>query len=548
MTWVSGLSHIVNEPTSGKCYSSKEAAEDIVTFYMEFLKDYPEHKGRLRHGVNASSAFQEQPPPPPKKKASFFAHTRFYHCLPFWLPAHNNAALHHALRAASGRRVYIAGESKAGQYIPAWAKAMIDHNKKHAGDTDMLINLKGILMGNACTDYALQVYDAKAFIDYAKERQLLPSSFGSTSRYTADSAIRQELGFTPNFYDYRIQKLKCSGCHDYDYGTLSTWMLQESTTEALNICVDSRGDSAGLNAFGGTRGGCIGMGDFDGNGLERSQYFVEALGTALDEGIPVTFFYGKTDLACDYVGGERTAKNINWAGKSGFNAAPLKPVPLGAAPQTFMQVRESGLLRVFYVEQAGHMVPTDQPAGAFYAMDTLLFPGDQTTAGASCDCPAPPPPTPCPPSPEPEKCSTPVTTTVCPACTPAPTQAMVGTTVTACVCPDVTPKNCPESEPCTTAELPTQVTCPPSPPCTVAPTTASHACPEPTGCPTFTQQFSRMTNEAEELQSQNTMYQRVSAGLGSGIFILLLAVCVLSCKGRGAPRKYNTFQIDDNDL
>ena len=65
MTWVSGLSHIVNEPTSGKCYSSKEAAEDIVTFYMEFLKDYPEHKGRLRHVVKASSAFQEQPPPPP---------------------------------------------------------------------------------------------------------------------------------------------------------------------------------------------------------------------------------------------------------------------------------------------------------------------------------------------------------------------------------------------------------------------------------------------------------------------------------------------------
>ena len=36
---------IVNQPTSGKCSSSKEAAEDVVLFYMEFLKDYPEHKG-----------------------------------------------------------------------------------------------------------------------------------------------------------------------------------------------------------------------------------------------------------------------------------------------------------------------------------------------------------------------------------------------------------------------------------------------------------------------------------------------------------------------
>ena len=461
--------------------------------------------------------------------------------------------IHAHTPAHTGRRVYIAGESKAGQYIPAWGKAMIDHNKKHAGDKDMLINLKGILMGNACTDYALQVYDAKAFVDFAKERQLLPSSFGSTSRYTADNAIRQQLGFTPNFYDYRIQKLKCSGCHDYDYGAISTWMLQESTTDALNICVDSSGASAGVNAFGGTRGGCIGMGDFDGNGLERSQYFVEALGTALDEGIPVTFFYGKTDLACDYVGGERTAKNINWKGKAGFNAASKVPVSLGAAPKSMVQVLEHDLLRVFYIEQAGHMVPTDQPAAAFYAMDTLLFPEDlkETTAGTSCDCPPSPSPPPCPATPEPVKCSTAATTTVCPVCTPAPTQTTVGTTVIACVCPDTPTIKCPTtaaaSEPCTTVAPPSQVTCPPSPPCTPAPTTAPRECPEVTGCPTFSQEFSRMTSEAEELQSDNTMYQRVSAGLGSGVAILLVAVCMLSCRKRGGARNY-TYQIDDDDL
>jgi len=77
------------------------------------------------------------------------------------------------------RKVYIAGESKAGQYVPAWGKAIMDHNKENP---ETKINLAGILLGNACTDYAKQVYDANWFIDYAKAEKLLPSNYGSSSR------------------------------------------------------------------------------------------------------------------------------------------------------------------------------------------------------------------------------------------------------------------------------------------------------------------------------------------------------------------------------
>ena len=40
-------------------------------------------------------------------------------------------------------------------------------------------------------------------------------------RYSADSAISRNLGYQPNFYDYRIAKLSCSGCYDYDYRGIS---------------------------------------------------------------------------------------------------------------------------------------------------------------------------------------------------------------------------------------------------------------------------------------------------------------------------------------
>ena len=44
---------------------------------------------------------------------------------------------------------YISGESYAGIYVPYLAKAIDSHN--HHGDTLIKINLKGFIVGNACT-------------------------------------------------------------------------------------------------------------------------------------------------------------------------------------------------------------------------------------------------------------------------------------------------------------------------------------------------------------------------------------------------------------
>lgn len=85
----------VNSP-NGRGKSSKDAAKDIVTFWMEWIKDFPQ---------------------------------------------------------LADNPLFIAGESKAGQYVPAWGKAILEHNRKGSHK----INLRGILMGNPCTDYAMQV-------------------------------------------------------------------------------------------------------------------------------------------------------------------------------------------------------------------------------------------------------------------------------------------------------------------------------------------------------------------------------------------------------
>lgn len=77
-----------------------------------------------------------------------------------------------------------------------------------------------------------------------------------------------------------------------------------------------------------SRQGCISMGNFD-YGVESTDYFTKALAKALDAGIPVTLFYGKQDLACDYVGGEKMAMDLEWSGKDAFRRAELRELRLG---------------------------------------------------------------------------------------------------------------------------------------------------------------------------------------------------------------------------
>lgn len=96
----------------------------------------------------------------------------------------------------------------------------------------------------------------------------------------------KHLGYSPNYYDYRIESIDCPACYSYNYTAWSLWFLQEEVLTALNVCGE-----AGEDAFAGTAGGCISMGAYDVN--DKFDYS-GALARTLEAGIPVTLFYGKT--------------------------------------------------------------------------------------------------------------------------------------------------------------------------------------------------------------------------------------------------------------
>ena len=131
---------------------------------------------------------------------------------------------------------------------------------------------------------------------------------------------------------------------------------------ALNVCGD-----AGVDAFAGSAGGCISMGAFD---SKDTFDYSGALAKTLEKGIPVTVYYGKTDTACQYVGGQKLTDTINWKGQSAYVDTPYSAWVISGVEAG--QIKSSGGLTYIGVESAGHMVPMDQPAASAAIIQSVL--------------------------------------------------------------------------------------------------------------------------------------------------------------------------------
>lgn len=261
------------------------------------------------------------------------------------------------------RKIILATESYGGHYIPAWSAAIMEYNAATPSDP---LHLTGLIIGNGIVNETIQDY---SFPEFAKEQGLLPKN-GTTLQSTLDAreAMARYLGYQPNYYDYRIKEKECCGCSSYDYKPWANWLLRKDVTKALHVCGD-----AGAKAFGNCAAGCISLPDFD---KDDTFDYSGAIGKALQEGIRVTFYYGMQDTACNYVGGYRMARALQWRGAADFATAPLEDLLIGGVPSG--KIKSAGGLTFMQVEGAGHMVPINNPAAASIAIGTLI-------PGASAD-------------------------------------------------------------------------------------------------------------------------------------------------------------------
>lgn len=100
------------------------------------------------------------------------------------------------------------------------------------------------------------------------------------------------------------------------------------------------------------------------------QFGTPYISSLLNAGVPVLVYAGDVDFICNWLGNQAWTLNLEWSGKAAFNAADFRNWTVGSVNAG--QVRSYGPFTFLRVFDAGHMVPSDQPAAALTLLNTML--------------------------------------------------------------------------------------------------------------------------------------------------------------------------------
>lgn len=198
------------------------------------------------------------------------------------------------------RSLIFASESYGGHYVPAWVAATLDANAAASRPEDEL-PLTAIFLGNAVVDDAVQSAP-QAWSDYCLVEKIVNQDDRPDDEDSTYEDIEWYLGYQPNMYDYRLESQDGCGAFGYDYRSWAKTLNSHRYRTAFNVC----GDAEVHRSFEGCNGGCHPcIGDEVPFDDDDDFDYPAALSRALNEGIRLTFVWGKRDLAVPYIGGQR---------------------------------------------------------------------------------------------------------------------------------------------------------------------------------------------------------------------------------------------------
>ncbi|KAL6074662.1 Carboxypeptidase [Balamuthia mandrillaris] len=275
---------------------------------------------------------------------------------------------------------YIIGESYAGHYVPAIGYKVMTANQKHEGIVD--INLKGIGIGNGWVDpyrqypgYAEYAYQYN--IINSIEYEIAKGAFsvcqdlidvaswvpGGWIVALEECQIATEavmftmglnLGYTPNPYNWKIPCEHGNLCYDFD--AVIKFLAQPSVKKELGV----EGH------------------DWSTCNMAVHTYLLGDWISNLDVHIPnmlankyrVLVYSGMLDFICNWVGGDMWTEALEWPGQQAFNKQNFTDWKVSGSVAGHVK-SEQGFTWL-KVEDAGHMVPMDQPKNALDMLKRFL--------------------------------------------------------------------------------------------------------------------------------------------------------------------------------
>jgi len=307
-----------------------------------------------------------------------------YQFLQSWLKTHPQYQQHDFI---------VSGESYAGHYIPVISHRILQgNNNLRLGDVH--INLRGVSIGNGCSnpsvqvkyftefaDGAFQQYGIKVFADDVEQRvndeigvcvklldecQANSPDLAHDDQKVCSDAQRQCSLITMNTFMkggrniYDIRKPCSYRPFCYSFGDVTAYLGKPHVRAALGIptkVAPWQVCNLKVNA------------DFR---ADWSRDCMSLLRPILEAGIPVLNYAGDADYICNWAGNKAATMELKWNGQAEFVQAkdqiwhdPQSKLKLG-------EVRAARGLTNMRLYNSGHMVSMDQPKTALLMMTMWL--------------------------------------------------------------------------------------------------------------------------------------------------------------------------------
>jgi len=264
-----------------------------------------------------------------------------------------------------GREFHIIAESYGGHYAPSIAYKIIN-----TPGSSSFLNLQSVSIGNGMTD---PIHQYAGYGPFALGRGIIDyQAFQHTEKMYASCKASLEAGKGGGLF--------CNGILAYISslsGPINEYNVAETCAPNLPLCYNFTGSTDYLNradvqaAIGVNKKWEVCTGsvhqELAGDWFNSQQYMVPDI---LEAGVRVYVYNGANGYICNFLGSEAWVQSMKWKYQSEFNSG--KRTVWMVDQNIAGYVLQSHGLSLLTVNNAGHMVPQDQPKSAANMLNNIL--------------------------------------------------------------------------------------------------------------------------------------------------------------------------------
>jgi len=266
------------------------------------------------------------------------------------------------------RDFFITGESYAGHYIPAMGANIVVQNQN---PQNQKINLKAVAIGDGLIDslliagswgpylYAHNLIDSYALSQIQQQFVSCQTDINNGDYYDAFSQCNQVINMcfqaagNINPYDIRVQCTVPPLCYDTSY--ITTYLNLPSVQKMLGV--NQPWQACNMQVYA----------PFEAKDFYSSYRFDLAI---ILKAARVLIYNGNYDFIVDFYGTSATLDTMPWPGQTGFVGATNTTWNVNG--QVAGSSRTYQGLTYLVVNNAGHMVPHDQPVNALDLINRFI--------------------------------------------------------------------------------------------------------------------------------------------------------------------------------